>query len=143
MYWIRRQITFWRYYARVRPYRMLGLIAVVLVGGITWGSIAGHYLRPLVYPPAASPSASPVFTPSPTPKPSRTHHHTLPAAPEPTYRPEPRPSTPRPVRTSHSPSPTPSHTTKRPCGLLPKCQSSSPTTEPSTGTASPDSQEKL
>lgn len=139
MYWFRKQFIFWRYYGNTHPYKMFGLISFVLVGGIVWGSFAGHYLRAMIYPPAPSAVPSPVFSPSPSIKPMRKPVRTHPAPPRPTYRPEPRPTTPRPTRTSHSPSPTPTKTEHHgPCWPLVKCppppaDSPSPTPDPGSG----------
>lgn len=109
MYWFRKQGAFWRDYIDAHPFRMLGLIGFVLIGGVILGDITGTALRPLVNP-SASATPTPVFTPSPSIKPMRKPVRTHPAAPQPTYRPEPRPTIPHPTRTRHTPSPTPTKT---------------------------------
>lgn len=124
MHWFRRQIWLWQDYGHEHPFRTLGAIAFMLVGGIVWGGLAGSYLQPLLNPPAASASPTPVFSESPSIKPMRKPvrtHRPLPPAPEPTYRPRPRPSTPRPTPTPHKPSPHPSKPRHTPCGVLGNC----------------------
>jgi hypothetical protein len=141
MYWFRKQIWLWQDYGREHPYRTMGAIAFMLVGGIILGSFVGSALQPLVNPPAAT-APSPVFSPTPSIKPMRKPvrtHHELPPAPEPTYRPRPRPSTPHPTPTSHTSSPRPTKPTHTPCSILgchpthSETPSSTPTPPPGNG----------